>query len=75
MHSTDKYSQYGSIIWAVWLSGWVFVYELSGYGLESRCYHLMQNNENNYEGAEREERNEERKKTKKIIFNNKKKFG
>ena len=26
--------------WPVWLNGWVFVYELSGCGFESRCYHL-----------------------------------
>ena len=37
---TDKYSQYSSIIWPVWLNGWVFVCELSGCGLESRCSHL-----------------------------------
>ena len=24
----------------VWLNGWVFVYEISGYGFESRCSHL-----------------------------------
>ena len=28
MHRTDKYSQHSSIIWPVWLNGWVFVYEL-----------------------------------------------
>ena len=28
------------IIWSVWLNGWVFVYELSGCGFESRCSHL-----------------------------------
>ena len=38
--STDKYSQHSSIIWPVWLNGWVFVYELSGCGFESRCSHL-----------------------------------
>ena len=27
----------GSIIWPVWVSGWVFVNELSGCGFESRC--------------------------------------
>ena len=26
--------------WSVWLNGWVFVYELSGCGFESRCCHL-----------------------------------
>ena len=29
MHHTGKYSQYSSIIWPVWLNGWVFAYELS----------------------------------------------
>ena len=28
MPRTDKYSQHNSIIWPVWLNGWVFVYEL-----------------------------------------------
>ena len=41
MHRTDKYSQHSSIIWLVWLNGWVFVYELSGCGFESRCCHLI----------------------------------
>ena len=36
MHRTDKYSHCSSIIWPVWLNGWV--YELSGCGFESRCY-------------------------------------
>ena len=27
----------------VWLNGWVFVYELSGYKFESRCCHLNSN--------------------------------
>ena len=26
--------------WPVWINGWVFVYELSGCGCESRCSHL-----------------------------------
>ena len=39
MHHTDKYSQYSSIIWLIWLNVWVFVYELSGCGFESRCSH------------------------------------
>ena len=25
-HHTDKYSQHSSIIWPVWLNGWMFVY-------------------------------------------------
>ena len=40
MHRTDKYSQHSSIIWPVWLNGWVFVYELSGCGFKSSCSHL-----------------------------------
>ena len=40
MHRTDKYSQHSSIIWPVWLNGWVFVYELSGCGFKPRCCHL-----------------------------------
>ena len=40
MHHTDKYSQHSSIIWLVWLNGWVFVYELCGCGFESSCSHL-----------------------------------
>ena len=41
MHRTDKYSQHCSIMWPVWLNGWVFVYELSGCGFVSRCSHLI----------------------------------
>ena len=37
MHGTDKYSEHSSIIWPVWLNGWVFGYELSGSGFESKC--------------------------------------
>ena len=40
MHRTYKYSQHSSIIWPVWLNGWVFVYKLYGCGFESRCSHL-----------------------------------
>ena len=43
MHSTDKYSHNSSIIWPVLLIGWLFVYELSGCGLESSCSHLNLN--------------------------------
>ena len=32
-----------SIIWPVWLNGWVFVYELSSCGFESSCSHLKWN--------------------------------
>ena len=32
MHSTGKCSQNSSIVWPVWLNGWVRVYELSGFG-------------------------------------------
>ena len=38
MHRTDKYSQHSSIIWPVWLNGWVFVYEPSGF--ECSCSHF-----------------------------------
>ena len=34
------YSQHCSIIWPVWLNGWVFVCELSGCGFKSRCTYL-----------------------------------
>ena len=40
MHHTDRCSQHSSIIWPVWLNGWVVVYELSGWGFESCCSHL-----------------------------------
>ena len=40
-YRTDKYSQNSSIIWPVWLNGWVFVYELSGCGFEFSCSHLI----------------------------------
>ena len=40
MHRTDKYSKVSSIILSIWPNGWVFVYELSGCGLESPCSHL-----------------------------------
>ena len=39
-HRTDKYLQHSSIIWAGWVNGWVFVYELSGCGLEFWYCHL-----------------------------------
>ena len=41
MHRTDKYSQHSSIIWPFCLNSWVFVYELNGCGLESRCCHFI----------------------------------
>ena len=41
MHGTDRYPRLSSIIWPVSLNGWVFVYELSGCGFESRCSHLI----------------------------------
>ena len=40
MHRTDKSSQHSSIIWPVWLNGWVFVCKLSVYGFHSHCSHL-----------------------------------
>ena len=42
MHSTVKYSQHSSIVWLVWLNGWVFAYELSGCGFKSSCSHFSQ---------------------------------
>ena len=36
---TDKYSQHSSIIWSVWLNGWVFIYELRSCGFESCWSH------------------------------------
>ena len=41
MHRTYKYSQHSSIIWPVRVNGWVFVYELSSSGFESRCLHMF----------------------------------
>ena len=40
MLRTDKYSEHSSIIWPVWSNCWVFVYELSGSGLESSSSHF-----------------------------------
>ena len=40
MHRIDKYSQHSSIIWLVWLKGWVFVYEVSYCGFKCCCRHL-----------------------------------
>ena len=40
MHLTDKYSQHSSIIWQVWLNGWVFIYKPNGCRFESHCCHL-----------------------------------
>ena len=40
IHSTDKYSEYSSIIWIIWLNGWAFVYDLSSSVFESSCCHL-----------------------------------
>ena len=39
MHCTIKYSKHSSMIWPVWLNGWVFIYELSGGEFESCCCH------------------------------------
>ena len=41
MHRTDKFSQYSSIIWPVWLNDWVLVYELSGCGFNSHYSHSI----------------------------------
>ena len=40
MHGTDKHSEHSSIIWPVWVNGWVFVFELSGSWFASSCSHL-----------------------------------
>ena len=40
MHCTDKYSKHSSIIWLVWLNGWVSVYDQSGDGFESCCCNI-----------------------------------
>ena len=40
MCRTDKYSQYSSFTWSVWLIGLVFVYEQGGCGFEFSCSHL-----------------------------------
>ena len=37
MHRTDKYSQLSSIIWSLWPTRWLFVYELSGCVFNSCC--------------------------------------
>ena len=39
MHHIDRYSQHSSVIWPVWVNGWVFNYKLSVCGFESCCYH------------------------------------
>ena len=39
-HLTDKFSQHSSIIWPVWVNGWLFIYELSGCGFEFSCSHF-----------------------------------
>ena len=39
MHRTGKYSQHSSVILPVWINGWVFVYELSGFEFQCLCYH------------------------------------
>ena len=36
-HCTDRYLQHSSIIWTVWLNGWVFVYELKRCEFKSSC--------------------------------------
>ena len=40
MYRRGKYSQHSSIIWPVWLNGWLFVYDLGGCGFEPRCCQL-----------------------------------
>ena len=40
LHRTDKHSKHSSIILTFLPNGWVFVYEVSGSGLDSSCSHL-----------------------------------
>ena len=40
-YHADKYSQRKSIIWPLWQNGWVFVYEISAWGFEYRCCHIL----------------------------------
>ena len=40
MHCTDRFTQYSSIMWPVWLNGWVLLYELSGCVFDSRWSYL-----------------------------------
>ena len=40
IHGTDNYSQYKSIFSPVSLNGWVFIYDLDGYGFSYLCSHL-----------------------------------
>ena len=40
MHRTDMQPQHSSIFRPVWPNSWVFVYELSGFGLKFCCSHL-----------------------------------
>ena len=37
MHSICKYSQHSSVIWLVWLNGWVFVSKINGCSFECSC--------------------------------------
>ena len=39
-HLARKQTLHHLANWSVWLNGWVFVYELSDCGIESRCNHL-----------------------------------
>ena len=41
MYREDKCSEHSWIIWSVEPNGWVFVYELSGFGFKSSCSHLI----------------------------------
>ena len=40
MHHTAKNSLHSSVIWPVWLNGWVFIYKLTGCKFLSCCCHL-----------------------------------
>ena len=37
---TNKCSQHSPVIWPVWLNGWVFIYDVSVFELESSCTKL-----------------------------------
>ena len=47
IHRTDKNSEHSSIILTGWPNGFVFVYELSGFGFKSSCSHLRKAFANN----------------------------
>ena len=40
-HHKGTYSHHSSIIWPVWIKGWVYVYQLSGCVFESFCSQIL----------------------------------